>query len=70
MIPLTLILAFKMIPMMLATWIFLMMICLTILLYAPRRVVLTLMTVWHAWKLRSRGVAGSRKKLAQLLSRA
>ena len=40
------------IPMILLTWIFLMMTCLTILLYAPPRVVMTLTTVWLSWKLK------------------
>ena len=45
------------IPLAMTTTIFLLMICLTILLHAPRRGVMMLLTVWLGWKLKSNAVA-------------
>lgn len=59
MIPQILEVMMQAIPMVLMTWICLMMICLTILLYAPHHVVLMLMTVSHGLKLKSNAARAS-----------
>ena len=61
MIPLLMILL-HLIPLTMILTIFLSLIFLTILLYGPHRDVMTLLSVWLAWKLKLRGGAGWRLK--------
>jgi hypothetical protein len=57
------------IPAMMILTICLSLICLTILLHGPHRAVMTLVSVWLGWKLKSNagGVSQQNRPLASLL---
>lgn len=50
------------IPIVMTIWIFLAMICLTILLRGSPRAVMMLLSAWLAWRLKSNGAGAWRQK--------